>query len=250
MAVLKLINVKKYFGGVRAVDDVSVELDAGEVVMLIGPNGAGKTTLVNLVSGYIPVDSGRILFMNQDITRLKPVERVRKGIVRSFQIANNFDRLTVHENVLVSVLTRNQHLSKLNRVVDEFSQEFEEVENILNLFGLMDKQHDYIANISYGDRKLLDVAIAFSLNPQLILLDEPTSGVSTSDKDVVMKKIMEVIRKLKVAAIIIEHDMDIVFRYGERVLVLHQGKIIADGKVDEIRRDEEVKRLLLGGIYA
>ncbi|MEM2036839.1 MAG: ATP-binding cassette domain-containing protein, partial [Candidatus Caldarchaeum sp.] len=123
MAVLKLINVKKYFGGVRAVDDVSVELDAGEVVMLIGPNGAGKTTLVNLVSGYIPVDSGRILFMNQDMTRLKPVERVRKGIVRSFQIANNFDRLTVHENVLVSVLTRNQHLSKLNRVVDEFSQE-------------------------------------------------------------------------------------------------------------------------------
>lgn len=250
MTVLKLMNVKKYFGGVKALDDVSLELDAGEVVMLIGPNGAGKTTLVNVVSGYIPVDSGKIMFMNEEITRLRPVERVKKGIVRSFQLANNFDKLSVYENLLVSVLTRKNHLRKLNKIVDEFPQEFEEVENVLNLFGLSNKKDEYITNISYGDRKLLDVAIAFTLNPQLIMLDEPTSGVSTSDKDAVMKKIMEVIRKTNVASLIIEHDMDIVFRYGERVVVLYQGKIIADGKVEEIRRDEEVKRLLLGGIYA
>ncbi|MCX8201631.1 MAG: ABC transporter ATP-binding protein, partial [Candidatus Caldarchaeum sp.] len=235
---------------VRALDGVSLTLEEGESVMLIGPNGAGKTTLVNAVSGYLRVDGGKIIFMNQDLTDTKPTERVRKGIVRSFQLANNFDKLTVYENILVAVMAKKQQHLKFTKVVDNYKEEFEEAEQVLNLFDLGDKAHEYITNISYGDRKLLDAAIAFTLGPKLIMLDEPTSGVATSEKDAVMKKITDAIQRTKVASIIIEHDMDIVFRYGKRVVVLHQGKIIADGTVEQIRRDEEVRRLLLGGIYA
>lgn len=250
MEILELINVRKYFGGVRALDNVSITLHEGEVVMIIGPNGAGKTTLVNVVSGYVPLDSGRIIYMLEDITKLPPIERVSRGIVRSFQLVNTFNKLTVYENILVSLISRKKYQNKLNKIIDNYTDILEEAETILKLFGLDGMADKSITSISYGDRKLVDVAISFALSPRLIMLDEPTSGVATKDKDEIMKKILEVIKKTGVTAIIIEHDMDIVFRYGKRIIVMHQGKIIADGGSEEIRKDEEIKKLLLGGVYA
>ncbi|MEM1583070.1 MAG: ABC transporter ATP-binding protein [Nitrososphaerota archaeon] len=250
MEVLKLLKVKKSFGGVRALDNISIALSEGEVVMVIGPNGAGKTTLINVISGYLYPDEGRIMYMGEDITRYPPLERVGKGIVRSFQLVNTFDKLTVYENILVSVLSRKKYQYAFRKILDEYTDALEETENILKLFGLSDEADENIMSISYGDRKLVDVAISFALNPKLIMLDEPTSGVATKDKDNIMEKILDVIRKTKVTSIIIEHDMDIVFRYGVRIIVMHQGRIIADGEVEEIRKNEEIKKVLLGGVYA
>lgn len=250
MEILKLLEIRKSFGGVKALDDVSTVLDEGEVVMVIGPNGAGKTTLVNVISGYLYPDNGRVIYMGEDITHSNPLERVSKGIVRSFQLVNTFDRLTVFENILISVLSKKKHQYKLSVVLDNYVDALEETENLLKLFELSDKANENVTNISYGDRKLVDIAISFALEPKLIMLDEPTSGVATKDKDDVMEKVLEVIRKTKVTSIIIEHDMDIVFRYGRRIIVMHQGKIIADGEAEEVRKNEEVKRVLLGGIYA
>ncbi|MEM0080120.1 MAG: ABC transporter ATP-binding protein [Nitrososphaerota archaeon] len=250
MEILKLVNLKKYFGGVRALDGISTTLHEGEVVTIIGPNGAGKTTLINTISGYVFPDSGRIIYMNEDITKSTPIERVNKGIVRSFQLVNTFDKLTVYENILVSLISSRKYQNKMTKTLDSYTDILEEAENILKLFELGDKADNLITSISYGDRKLVDVAISFALNPKLIMLDEPTSGVATKDKDDIMKKILEAIMKTGVTAMIIEHDMDIVFRYGKRVMVMHQGKIIADGGVEEIRKDEEIKKILLGGVYA
>lgn len=250
MEVLKLIDVRKHFGGVKALDNLSTTIKEGEHTMIIGPNGAGKTTLVNTISGYIYPDAGKIIYMGEDITRSPPVERVSKGIVRSFQLVNIFDKMTVYENILASLFSMRKYSSKLTRLINSYADTLDEAEDILKLFGLSDIANESVSNISYGDKKLLDVAIAFGLNPKLIILDEPTSGVATKDKDDIMKKISEIIRKAGITSIIIEHDMDIVFRYGRRIIVMHQGKIIADGEAEEIRRKEEVRRVLLGGVYA
>lgn len=250
MEVLKLHELKKSFGGVKALDNISTVLNEGEVIMVIGPNGAGKTTLVNVISGYLYPDEGRIIYMDEDITRIPPLERVSRGIVRSFQLVNTFNRLTVYENILISTLSNKKYQYKLTKTLDIYTDALEEAENILKLFGLSEKADENIMNISYGDRKLVDIAISFALNPKLIMLDEPTSGVATKDKDSIIEKILDVIRRTKVTSIIIEHDMDIVFRYGKRITVMHQGKIIADGEVEEIRKNEEVRKVLLGGIYA
>lgn len=250
MELLKLVELRKSFGGVKALDNVSTILKEGEVVMIIGPNGAGKTTLVNVISGYLYPEHGKIIYMGEDITRSTPLERVSKGIVRSFQLVNTFNKLSVYENILISILSRRKYQYKLDKLLDSYVDLLDEAENILKLFGLIDEADENIMNISYGDRKLVDVAISFALNPKLIMLDEPTSGVATKDKDGIMERILDVIKKTNVTSIIIEHDMDIVFRYGRRILVMHQGKILADGGTEDIRRNEEVKNVLLGGVYA
>ncbi|MEN2974205.1 MAG: ABC transporter ATP-binding protein [Candidatus Caldarchaeales archaeon] len=250
MEVLKLLNLRKSFGGVKALDNISTLLHEGEVVMIIGPNGAGKTTLVNVISGYLYPDDGRVIYINEDITRSPPLERVSKGIVRSFQLVNTFNRLSVYENILISILSRKKYQYRFGKILDNYADALEEAENILKLFELSNKADENIINISYGDRKLVDVAISFALNPKLIMLDEPTSGVATKDKDYIMEKILDVIKKTGVTSIIIEHDMDIVFRYGKRIIVMHQGRIIADGEAGEIKKNEEVRKVLLGGVYA
>ncbi len=250
MEILKLIDVKKHFGGVRALENITTTLNEGEIVMVIGPNGAGKTTLVNVISGYVFPDGGKIIYSGEEITKYPPLKRIEKGIVRSFQLVNIFDGLTVYENLMTALFSRRKNYSKMYKLVDDYVEVFNEAENVLRLFGLIDVADKNVKSISYGDRKLLDIAVSFAMNPRLIMLDEPTSGVATKDKDEIMEKILEIIRKTEVTSIIIEHDMDIVFRYSERVIVMHQGKIIADGEAEEVRRSEEVKKVLLGGTYA
>jgi branched-chain amino acid transport system ATP-binding protein len=246
MEVLRVVDVKKYFGGVRALDGVSFTISKGEIVAIVGPNGAGKTTLINTISGYIMPDHGRIVFMGNDVTKLSPIERIRLGIARSFQFANIFDNMTVYENILAAVVSRKGYTKKLLDVVDAFEDATSEAEEIIELFGLEDVAYSYPTEISYGDRKLVDVAIAFALDPKLLLMDEPTSGVATKEKDVIMQKITTAIRRKGVTSIIVEHDMDIVFRYTDRMIVMHQGKVLAQGKPDEILRNEEIKKVFMG----
>ncbi len=248
--ILELRGVSKYFGGVRAVDDVSLKILERERVSIIGPNGAGKTTLVNLISGYYKPTKGSIVFEGIDITDKDPVKRIELGIVRSFQLANIFSGITVFENIMIPIIARRKLFRKLTRVIDREREVIEEAEEILKIFGLLKYTDMYPHDLSQGDRKLLDAALAFALKPKVLMLDEPTSGVATKDKHVIMDKISEIIDKTGVTCIIVEHDMDIVFKYSERIVVMHQGRVIADSKKEEIKGREDIKSLLLGEIYA
>lgn len=248
--VLELNDVRKSFGSVRALDGVSLKMRRGERITIVGSNGAGKTTLVNTVSGFVTPDAGSVIFNGVDVTRKSPVKRVRMGIVRSFQLVSVFNNLTVFENVLASVVSRKNLLRRVLTPFETIREAVDEVEEILRLFDLSSKSHLYPLDLSQGDRKLLDIAIAFALRPSLLMLDEPTSGVATKEKHLIMGKIYEILEKTGTASIVVEHDMDVVFRYSRRIVVMHQGRILADGDPEEIRGNEYVKQILLGGIYA
>lgn len=239
-------NLKKYFGDVRAVDDVSFEIKEGEVVSLVGPNGAGKTTLVNLISGYLGPDSGKIVFLDRDITYASPYVRIKMGIGRSFQIINLFESATVLDNVRIPLFSKYGKIQRGFLPADSYTDITNEALGILDNFGISDKKNLIPKGLSEGDRKILDVAMAFALKSKLLLLDEPTSGVATYDKFKVMDTIVSAIRKETISTLIIEHDMDIVSGYSERVFVMHEGKMVAEGKPDEIMEDMDVKAILFG----
>ncbi len=238
--------MRKYFGEVHAVDDVDFRIKEGEVLSLVGPNGAGKTTLVNVISGFYPPDSGRILFKGKDITHFPPYKRIKEGIARSFQLVNVYDNLPAIDNVRVAILSRQGKTSKIFSLLERDEDVRKEAIDILGLFGLSGKEMEMAKGLAQGDRKLLDVAIAFALRPKLILLDEPTSGVSTKDKATIMDTVIAAVKSEKISAAIVEHDMDIVFSYSDRVVVMLEGKILADGKPSEIKENAEVRAALIG----
>lgn len=243
--ILETQNLRKYFGEVHAVDDVNFKVKEEEIVAIIGPNGAGKTTLVNVITGYLKPDRGKIIFMGKDITNTSIYERIRAGIVRSFQLVNIFEGLSAFDNIRVAINSREKKEGKIFSLIDRDTAVTNEALQILDLFGL---PKDTLAkDLPHGDRKLLDVATAFALKPKLLLLDEPTSGVSTREKNKIMDVIIPAARKEKVSLVVIEHDMDIVFNYSDRIVVMHQGKILFEGKPDEVREHSEVKRVLLVG---
>ncbi|MGQ9544117.1 MAG: ABC transporter ATP-binding protein [Candidatus Bathyarchaeia archaeon] len=246
--VLRTEGLKKYFGEVKAVDHVNMEVNEGEILSIIGPNGSGKTTLLNLISNMIEPDSGRVFFYGRDVTKWPPSKLAKMGLVRSFQIVNLFDGLTVMENTKAAVIANmgrtHKPFSSLNKDEEVTRKSLE----ILELFKLSDKAEALAGDVPHGDRKVLDVALCFALNPKLILLDEPTSGVSTSEKRPVMQRIEEAVRKGGVTAVIVEHDMDIVFGYSDRVIAMHEGKILAEGKPEEIKENEQVRKIVTGEI--
>ena len=250
MSLLQTINLKKYFGDTHAVDDVNLVIEEGEFISLVGANGAGKTTLVNLISALYPPDSGRILFHDRDITSLSVTERVKAGIARSFQIVNLFDERSVFDNVSQAVFSREGKTSRLMTLADNDEEVTVETLGVLRQFSLEDKRDALAGALAQGERKLLDVAVAYALRPTLLCLDEPTSGVSTRDKAQIMDTIASVVREGKITAVVVEHDMDVVFKYSDRIVVMHQGAILADGTPDEIRNNAEVATILLGAPVA
>jgi branched-chain amino acid transport system ATP-binding protein len=243
-------QLRKSFGETRAVDGIDFVVQEGEVLALVGSNGAGKTSLVNLISGLLQPDSGTIFFRGREINQLAVYERIKAGIARSFQLVNLFDQLTAFENVRLSILSRDGKTQRLFRLVDRDRDVQREVLEVLDRFGLADKSHMLAGGLAQGERKLLDVAVAYALRPTFLLLDEPTSGVSTREKATIMDTISEVVKSGRITAVIIEHDMDVVFTYAARIVMMHQGRILADGTPDEIRRNEEVATTLLGGSFA
>jgi branched-chain amino acid transport system ATP-binding protein len=243
-------RLKKHFGETRAVDGVDFAVDAGEVLALIGSNGAGKTTLVNLISGLIRPDAGRILFDGADVASLPVYDRIRAGIARSFQLVNLFDQLTTLDNVALSIFSREGKTRRLLALADRDEAVREEAMEVLHVFGLEGKAAMLAGGLAQGERKLLDVAVAYALRPRLLFLDEPTSGVSTREKAPIMDTITAVVRSGKITPVIIEHDMDVVFKYSDRIVVMHQGTILADGTPEQIRLNETVTITLLGSTPA
>jgi branched-chain amino acid transport system ATP-binding protein len=243
-------QLRKSFGETRAVDGVDFTVREGEVLALVGSNGAGKTSLVNLISGLLLPDAGTIIFQGREITQLSVYDRIKAGIARSFQLVNLFDQLTAFANVRLSILSREGKIRRLLRLVDRDRDVRHEALEVLDRFGLEDKANMRAGGLAQGERKLLDVAVAYALQPKFLLLDEPTSGVSTREKSTIMDTIAEVVKSGGITAVIIEHDMDVVFTYAARIVMMHQGRILADGTPEEIRRNDEVANTLLGGSFS
>jgi branched-chain amino acid transport system ATP-binding protein len=244
--LLKTTQLTKSFGTTRAVDHVDFTVAAGEVLALIGSNGAGKTTLINLVSGLIAPDSGRVDFQGTDITRASIHHKIGLGIARSFQLVNLFDQLSVQDNVTLAIFSREGRTRRLFSLADADTAVRDEGAAVLKQFGLDSRAGEPAGGLSQGERKLLDVAVAYALRPKLLFLDEPTSGVSTREKAPIMDTITQVVRSGGITAVIVEHDMDVVFTYCPRIVAMHQGTILADGTPEQIRSNEQVTANMLG----
>ncbi len=242
--LLKLEGVKKTFDGFVAVDEVSFSIGEESITAVIGPNGAGKTTLFNLITGHLKCDSGSIVFKGKNITNLPPHTICEMGISRAFQVPNIFQRLTTFENVQISVLSREGRGFSLFK--DAQKQCVDETLSILEETWLMDKKDVISSNLSHGDQKLLEIAMALGSNPKLLLLDEPTAGMSPEETRKTVNLIKTISERRGIKVLFTEHDMDIVFGISERIVVMSQGKVIADGTPEEIRKNPEVKRAYLG----
>ena len=244
--LLKTVDLRKQFGETRACDGVNFVVNQGEFLSLVGSNGAGKTSLVNLISAHLQADSGQILFEGKDITFATVAERIKAGIARSFQIVNLFDGLSVFDNVSLSIFSRDGKAVKIASLADHDEDVRRETLEVLGQFGLRDKATVLAGGLAQGERKLLDVAVAYALRPKLLFLDEPTSGVSTHEKAQIMDTVSSVVRAGHVTAVIIEHDMDVVFRYSDRIVMMHEGSFLADGTPAEIKANKDVSNILLG----
>jgi branched-chain amino acid transport system ATP-binding protein len=239
-------NLRKHFGELHAVDGVNFAVEEKQLVSLVGANGAGKTTLVNLISGLLPPTDGRIVFGGKDVTHMPVTDRIKTGIARSFQIVNLFDQLTALDNVRLAIFSREGKIKNATSLAESDDGVRQEALVVLDEFGIGTKRDVPAGGLAQGERKLLDVAVAYALRPTLILLDEPTSGVGTREKGLIMDTVSSVVRSGGLTAVIVEHDMDVVFKYSDRIVVMHQGQILADGTPDQIREDERVATTLLG----
>jgi branched-chain amino acid transport system ATP-binding protein len=244
--LLRTEGLRKVFGHFTAVDDVSANFTADALVSIIGPNGAGKTTLINLLTGSLPVDSGKIFFKGQEITKMPTDERVRGGIGRSFQIMNIFPMLTVFQNIQLPVLSLLGKSLKFFSRLDAHSDAMDEVERILREVGLLEKRDMLGGELSHGDQRLLEMGIAIASKPQLCFLDEPTSGMNPVERVKILENIKKLSQEKRTTFIIVEHDMDVVFSLSDRIVVMHRGSIIADGKPNEIKENQNVREVYLG----
>jgi branched-chain amino acid transport system ATP-binding protein len=245
--LLEAADVRKRYGDFTALDGVSLAIRAGEFVSIIGPNGAGKTTLVNVLSGRLAPTSGTVRFKGRDVGGIGPMRLARLGMARSFQLVTIFPGLTVAETLAVAAVARGRLGARLFASLSADRRVRTEVADIAELFGLSDKLGRPARTLPQGDKKLLDVASAFALSPEIILLDEPTSGVSTRDKTAIMEVLVSAAKRVGIKAIIqVEHDMDIVFGYSDRIIALHQGRVLADASPDAIRADARVVDMVIG----
>ena len=247
MSLLEARDVRVHYGTFCALDGVSLAVESGQFVSIIGPNGAGKTTLVNVLTGRLAPTGGRVRFKGVDVAGIGPVRLARLGMARSFQLVNVFPALTVRETLAVPVLARRSRAGRLLASLAGDRATWDEVAETADLFGLGGRLGQPARTLSQGDKKLLDVASAFALRPQVILMDEPTSGVSTADKHAIMETLVRAAARMGVQAIVqIEHDMDIVFGYSDRIVALHQGRVLADATPDVVRADERLIDAVVG----
>jgi ABC-type branched-subunit amino acid transport system ATPase component len=244
VSILAVQELCKSFGGVRAVERVSFSVAKGELLAMIGPNGAGKTTCFNLISGQLRPDAGEILFEGNDIQRLAPRNRCRLGIGRTFQVAATFGSMTVRENVQLAVLANERKLNSLLASFEGISGD--KAEKILAQVGMDAQAGLPCAELAYGDLKRVELAVALAACPRLLLMDEPTAGMAPAERHGLMDLVREIARARDLSVLFTEHDMDVVFGYAERMIVLADGELIAQGTPAEVRADARVRRVYLG----
>jgi branched-chain amino acid transport system ATP-binding protein len=246
MPYLETKNLCKYFGGLKAVDQVDFTVEVGQLKSIIGPNGAGKTTLFNLLCGLYEPTSGKIFFQGKDITERKMNQISQIGITKTFQITHIFPRLSVFENVRISAQSRKTSFN-FWRKADDFSDINERTLEILRQVQLSDSRDRLASILSHGERKYLEIGIALATDPQLLLLDEPTAGMSPAETVQAMRLIRDLRDRLNLTILLVEHDMNVVMNISDEVLCLNEGRILACGSPQEISCNEVVQRVYLGG---
>lgn len=241
--MLSARDLRVEFGGVRAADGVNLDLYAGQLASIIGPNGSGKTTFLNLCTGYIRPTKGRVDCEGSDLTRLSPRKITRLGIARTFQLPQLFMEQTVIDNVLIALSSRDGFwtLSPMYR-----DAAYAEAHELLVTFGLEDHAHRDIISLPEGVRKLADIALALAISPKILLMDEPTSGVSSQEKFAIMDTLTPILRERNITALVVEHDMELVERYMDRVIVWNAGQVVADGPPATILNDADVINNVIG----
>ena len=242
--MLEVRGLRKSFDGFLAVNDASVSVAKGQIAAIIGPNGAGKTTLFNLITGHLRPDSGAVVLEGRDITGLAPHDVCRLGMGRSFQRTNIFPKLTVFQNVQAAFLSHRGRGCDLWSRVDELYRE--ETEGLLASLGLGERAGEISGFLSHGGQKQLELGIALASEPSLLLLDEPTAGMSVTETRETIRLVERIARERGLTLLFTEHDMEVVFSIAQKITVLHQGRIIADGPPADVRADPEVRRVYLG----
>jgi branched-chain amino acid transport system ATP-binding protein len=242
--ILKVEKLNKAFGGLQATNNVNYEMRARELSAIIGPNGAGKSTFFNLLTGYHVADSGNIFFKGINITHWSPHKIVRLGIARAFQVSNIYPRLTTYENVRQAILS--QQKKTLNFFTPAHRLANKETQDLLEITGLSQQANMVAGNLSQGDKKRLELAIALGNKPELVFLDEPTAGMSGEETHETMELVKRLNQEIGLTILFTEHDMSVVFGYARRLTVLHQGTVIAEGSPEEVRANEEAQKVYLG----
>jgi branched-chain amino acid transport system ATP-binding protein len=246
-ALLETKSVSKCYGALRALEEISIAIRPEEVVSVVGPNGAGKTTLVNLLTGLLTPTTGEVLFMGENIAGIGPVRLAERGLVRSFQLIQIFPQLTVAETIAAAVVSRQNKRWRLFASLATDQAIGARVAEVADIFGLAQRLGTPAATLSQGEKKLLDVASAFALDPRIILLDEPTSGVSTAEKHGIMRTLIAAAKRAGVQSILlVEHDMDLVAAYSQRIIALSEGRVLADLPPERFFADPQLIENVIG----
>ena len=243
-AVLEVAGLAKSFGGVEAVRGVDFGVAAGELLAMIGPNGAGKTTCFNMLNGQIAADSGSVRLDGREIVGRKPREIWRLGVGRTFQITATFGSMTVRENVQVALLSHRRQLAGWWTPVERLLRD--DADRLLERVGMLDQAGRACSVLAYGDLKRVELAVALAGEPRLLLMDEPTAGMAAAERGELMTLAAGIARERSIAVLFTEHDMDVVFAHADRILVLHRGQLIAQGKPAEVRASARVREVYLG----
>jgi len=244
MEALRVEGLTKHFGGVSAVNNVSFSIEVGERLAIIGPNGAGKTTLFNLINGQVSATSGRIFFLGQDVTDLPTHLRAHLGQARAFQIISLLQRLSVLDNTLLTLHGTKPSRFKMFQPVRQFTEVYDQAVETLKSLDLWEKMDEPIKNLAYGEQRRLEIGLGLAIDPKLLLLDEPSAGLTKEES----ADIINIIKKLgqEITVLVVDHDMGMVFELAERIIVLHYGQIIADGTPEEIQADQRVREIYMG----
>jgi branched-chain amino acid transport system ATP-binding protein len=244
MSTLAVSGLSKTFGAVEAVAGVDFEARAGELLAMIGPNGAGKTTCFNMLSGQLEPDAGSVRLDGIEIAGRKPREIWRMGVGRTFQVAATFGSMSVRENVQMALLSRHGRVGNFWSSACAFQRA--EAEALLARVGMLEQAARPAAVLAYGDSKRTELAVALAHAPRVLLMDEPTAGMAPQERAMLMALVAEIVRERGIAALFTEHDMDVVFRHADRILVLDRGRVVAEGAPADVRRNPEVRRVYLG----
>lgn len=247
--MIEAVNLSKAFGGLIAVDDVSLQVREHTIHAIIGPNGAGKTTLFNLLSGVMPPTSGRVIFKGNDITQISPQRRAHLGIGRSYQITNIFPNLTVLENIRLGAQAMGKDNFKMFHLADSFRQYIDRAEEVIGVVGLEGRELTLARNLPHGEKCKLELGIMIACSPDLLLFDEPTAGMSSEQVPDLINIIKRVVQHRNRTAILVEHRMDMVMSISHVITVMNQGRVLAEGSPHEIASNPQVQTAYLGDLY-